>query len=589
MKKYFYAENDKKVGPLSLEELSTSDVNKDTLVWFQGLEDWTPMSEIEELKSVLEIKPPPIPIVPPPVPEVMLNLETPKDIPPPLSNQNNPESTSFSKPLKFFLIIIVVFIASAIGTSLGTWSFESNEKTAQKKINEQDDANQFYKDQSIKESEVQKPKNVDKYKNNIDLIKVSKDINKKLPMVLDEYTTYLSTAYLGRTFIYNYQLDEQIFKDYTFTKSDWIEDRTAILKNGYCKSLEFEHFKYWKIPIVYNYTDLNKNVIAVIKVNLYDCYKLGDQISIKGHKKAKGVNMEIRKPINMELMEGDLPNTVMKFNEKSDNLIYLISTQSLPQFYSRGEVEEKFASPENFKEVTNTMFKSLEPLGFKNLEFVSSKLVKVDNYPALQITGEKKIEQYGITWYSPFSSWHIYFEDRIVTLYGTILFSEDIQFENYLLILDLITSSVVFPDQYDEIYSPDEDNFDQYLDKFYRELDAFGIYPIRPNDVKIELKNLEDSNMTSHLHGYSSGYNNDDKIEIYINEKSWKSMNKATKHWLIFHELCHDVLNLRDLSPEIKNKYNTMYPGVSKYNRLNMDDFITNFHELLQSYSESKK
>ena len=117
MRKYFYAENDKKVGPLSLEELSAADLNKDTLVWFQGLEDWTPMSEIEELKSVLEIKPPPIPIVPPPVPEVMLNLETPKDIPPPLSNQNNPESTSFSKPLKFFLIIIVVFIASAIGTS----------------------------------------------------------------------------------------------------------------------------------------------------------------------------------------------------------------------------------------------------------------------------------------------------------------------------------------------------------------------------------------------------------------------------------------------------------------------------------------
>jgi hypothetical protein len=158
MTKYFYLKDNEKIGPLSTEDLSTADLNKDTLVWFQGLEDWTPMSEIEELKSVLEIKPPPIPIVPPPVSEVKLNLETSKDIPPPLSNQNNPESTSFSKPLKFFLIIIVVFIASAIGTSLGTWSFESNEKTAQKKINEQDDANQFYKDQSIKESEVQKPK-----------------------------------------------------------------------------------------------------------------------------------------------------------------------------------------------------------------------------------------------------------------------------------------------------------------------------------------------------------------------------------------------------------------------------------------------
>ena len=74
--KYFYLKDDEKIGPLSIDDLSDSDVNKDTLVWFEGLEDWTSMSEIEELKSVLEMKPPPIPIVPPPVPEVKLNLKS---------------------------------------------------------------------------------------------------------------------------------------------------------------------------------------------------------------------------------------------------------------------------------------------------------------------------------------------------------------------------------------------------------------------------------------------------------------------------------------------------------------------------------
>jgi surface protein len=63
--KYFYLKDDEKIGPLSLEKLSASDVNKDTLVWFQGLEDWTPMHQVKELKSILNSKPPPIPIGPP--------------------------------------------------------------------------------------------------------------------------------------------------------------------------------------------------------------------------------------------------------------------------------------------------------------------------------------------------------------------------------------------------------------------------------------------------------------------------------------------------------------------------------------------
>ena len=84
--KYFYLKNDEKVGPISLEDLSAAEINKDTLIWYEGIEDWTPMSEIEELKSVLEIKPPPIPIVPSPVPEVKLNLKSTEKLKSPEAN-----------------------------------------------------------------------------------------------------------------------------------------------------------------------------------------------------------------------------------------------------------------------------------------------------------------------------------------------------------------------------------------------------------------------------------------------------------------------------------------------------------------------
>jgi surface protein len=59
--KYFYLKNDEKIGPVSFEELSGADINKDTLIWYEGIEDWTPMSKIEELESISKTKPPSIP------------------------------------------------------------------------------------------------------------------------------------------------------------------------------------------------------------------------------------------------------------------------------------------------------------------------------------------------------------------------------------------------------------------------------------------------------------------------------------------------------------------------------------------------
>ena len=60
MKKYFYAKNDNKYGPFSLEELKNEDITKDTLIWFEGLEDWAPAKDIDEMRPFLELMPPPI-------------------------------------------------------------------------------------------------------------------------------------------------------------------------------------------------------------------------------------------------------------------------------------------------------------------------------------------------------------------------------------------------------------------------------------------------------------------------------------------------------------------------------------------------
>ncbi|MBO0320842.1 SPFH domain-containing protein [Muricauda sp. CAU 1633] len=63
---YFYAVNGTQHGPVSFEQLQAlfagRTVNRDSLVWKQGMAAWTPLREVEELKSFLGGNtPPPLP------------------------------------------------------------------------------------------------------------------------------------------------------------------------------------------------------------------------------------------------------------------------------------------------------------------------------------------------------------------------------------------------------------------------------------------------------------------------------------------------------------------------------------------------
>ena len=60
MKKYFYASGKDNIGPLSFNELLDEKINQETLIWFDGLNDWTPAKNIEKLREILELCPPPV-------------------------------------------------------------------------------------------------------------------------------------------------------------------------------------------------------------------------------------------------------------------------------------------------------------------------------------------------------------------------------------------------------------------------------------------------------------------------------------------------------------------------------------------------
>lgn len=61
MKHYFYSDGEKQKGPFTFEQLKNENIDKDTLVWFEGLTDWKPVKEIKELGDILQLTPPPIP------------------------------------------------------------------------------------------------------------------------------------------------------------------------------------------------------------------------------------------------------------------------------------------------------------------------------------------------------------------------------------------------------------------------------------------------------------------------------------------------------------------------------------------------
>jgi len=169
--------------------------------------------------------------------------------------------------------------------------------------------------------------------------------------------------------------------------------------------------------------------------------QLGDYLSLNGHPKAKGVNLKIKVPIGWEVQEGDRPNIVVKFVKGRS--VFLIQIKDNITFISRNEAKESFLDPES-KDLLIEGYTSI----FQNPEILSNKIVAVDNYPALnfEIKGSTQIEGNQLEYRTKF--WLIYYEDKIITIQGSILDNGDYDvLKSYFF--NLISNSVILPDQYD--------------------------------------------------------------------------------------------------------------------------------------------
>jgi hypothetical protein len=60
MKKYYYLRGEQKMGPYTAEELKEQNIDRQTWVWFDGLEKWTRLQDVHELRDLAAQIPPPI-------------------------------------------------------------------------------------------------------------------------------------------------------------------------------------------------------------------------------------------------------------------------------------------------------------------------------------------------------------------------------------------------------------------------------------------------------------------------------------------------------------------------------------------------
>ena len=105
MKKYYLVEDGKQTGPYSIDEIATKNISGETLVWCEGMENWTIADEVIDLRTNK--------IIPPPIPSQI----TVKD------KVSNEEDSHESKSAILRAIIIILALCSCV---VITWLLVAN-------------------------------------------------------------------------------------------------------------------------------------------------------------------------------------------------------------------------------------------------------------------------------------------------------------------------------------------------------------------------------------------------------------------------------------------------------------------------------
>ena len=110
MKKYYLHDGKQQEGPFDIDELKAKNLNRDTPIWFEGLNEWTTINNVDELKDIITAIPPPFAtaMASPPSIQKLRNEQKP------FENKSVNKSSLFRNLLILAGIIVIIFVGSFI-------------------------------------------------------------------------------------------------------------------------------------------------------------------------------------------------------------------------------------------------------------------------------------------------------------------------------------------------------------------------------------------------------------------------------------------------------------------------------------------
>lgn len=119
MTQYYFHDGQQEQGPFDIEQLKSQTLKKDTPIWYDGLENWTTIGEVDELKQLFETKPTPPPLIKS-IPEVKAT--------PPKIEQTSYAATNYQDafPKKKKSLLIPLIIGGILIGGLIIWLVSQN-------------------------------------------------------------------------------------------------------------------------------------------------------------------------------------------------------------------------------------------------------------------------------------------------------------------------------------------------------------------------------------------------------------------------------------------------------------------------------
>lgn len=120
MKKYYIHNGTEQQGPFSLEELKDLKINQDTMIWFEGAENWQKANEVNELREFFKS-------IPPPIQNLNSSAPPPFIANKPKEKENNIQENTSKKSSNYYILGgITLFLI------IGIWSYNSISQQAER-------------------------------------------------------------------------------------------------------------------------------------------------------------------------------------------------------------------------------------------------------------------------------------------------------------------------------------------------------------------------------------------------------------------------------------------------------------------------